>query len=135
MCACRYLMHHSGIVPNVNGRVVWPEPASASLCPVYVSGWQKRGPSGIIGTNKFDAEETIEQLLNDVSSGVVKFPDTTRQGFAPLASELRKKGVRWTTYEDWHKIDEEEKRRGKAVGKPREKMTSVEEMLKFLDKT
>jgi NADPH-dependent glutamate synthase beta subunit-like oxidoreductase len=101
---------------------------------MYVAGWQKRGPSGIIGTNKFDAEETVMQLLSDLSSGEANFPVKEPRGFAAVQPELTRKGVRTTNYADWQRIDQEERRRGEALGKPREKITSIEEMLNLVEK-
>ena len=123
-------------MPNLNGRVVWPDAASAAAqgCALYVAGWQKRGPSGIIGTNKFDAEETIAQLLSDITSGATRLPTGERAGFAAVEAALSARGVQRTTYDDWRKIDEEERRRGKAAGKPREKITTIEEMLRIVGK-
>lgn len=112
-----------GIFPNVNGRIIDSE-------GLYTVGWIKRGPSGIIGTNKPDSQATVAQLLDDISDLTpCQKPETES-----LIQSLKDKGVRVVSCEDWHKIDEAEIARGKEVDKPREKFTRVVEMLDLLDK-
>jgi ferredoxin--NADP+ reductase len=94
------------------------------------AGWIKRGPSGIIGTNKPDSEETVQCLVEDVVH-LKPCPQPSTQEFEDF---LKNANVRFVTYADWQKIDVEEIRRGQAVGKPREKIADVEEMLKVAGK-
>jgi ferredoxin--NADP+ reductase len=110
----------AGVVPNEAGRA---EPG------LYVAGWIKRGPSGLIGTNKKDSEETVDQILADVSA----MDPTPRPGDERVAELLADRGVRAVSYEDWLKLDQAEIERGKAAGKPREKFTRIEEMIAYLD--
>jgi ferredoxin--NADP+ reductase len=92
---------------------------------LYVAGWIKRGPSGIIGTNKPDSFETVKSLLADVPS-LTRCADPSRDA---LVAFLRGRGVRIVNYEDWRRIDAAEVERGAPIGKPREKFTSIDEML------
>lgn len=113
-----------GVFPNVAGRVV----AAANEPPLpglYTAGWIKRGPSGIIGTNRADAVETVECLLSDLPRLVSR----SCAGGDALRALLGGRGVRVVDFDDWLRIDAEERRRGVAVGKPREKLTRIAEML------
>lgn len=116
-----------GIVPNDTGRVT--EEDGSPVAATYVAGWIKRGPSGIIGTNKPDSLETVNMLLEDVPNLT---PCATPDSDAVLAL-LKERGKRVISMEDWKKIDAAEIARGKAVGKPREKFTAIAEMLAVLD--
>jgi len=112
----------AGVIPSEAGRVV---ENGASVRGLYVTGWIKRGPSGVIGTNKPDGYETAESLLADIPSLVpCETPDT-----APLLEILRGRGIRTVTFADFRKIDAVEVERGKRIGKPREKFARVAEML------
>jgi ferredoxin--NADP+ reductase len=92
----------------------------------YVAGWIKRGPTGIIGTNKPCASETIDGLLADAMAGrLAPAPERSDD----LLAMLRGRGVRVTDWGGWQRIDATEVARGTAAGKPREKMTSIDEML------
>lgn len=116
-----------GVFPNDNGRIITEDGQYDGL---YVVGWIKRGPSGIIGTNKPDSRATVAQLLEDMPKLTpCECPET-----ATLLNELNDRGVRLVSYEDWKLIDSEEQIRGEAVGKPREKYTRVSEMLSILNK-
>jgi NADPH-dependent glutamate synthase beta subunit-like oxidoreductase len=116
-----------GIVPNAFGRVTG---AGNSRVPgLYVAGWLKRGPKGIIGDNLIDAEETIGALIEDDAQGLLRKPDAVfeNSGVAPV---LVARDTRVVSKEGWARIDAEERRRGAEAGKPREKLTSVSEMLR-----
>jgi ferredoxin/flavodoxin---NADP+ reductase len=108
----------SGTIPNDGGRV---EPG------VYCAGWIKRGPTGVIGTNKKDATETVELLLEDVAAGrLVPKPDTTA---AAVDALLVERGVRFVEYTGWTAIDEVERAAGAKSGRPRVKLCSWDELL------
>jgi ferredoxin--NADP+ reductase len=108
----------SGTIPNEAGRV---EPG------VYVAGWIKRGPTGVIGTNKKDATETVEHLLEDVAAGRLRpKPDTTAAAVDALLGE---RGVRVVEYVGWSAIDEVERAAGEKGGRPRVKLCSWDELL------
>src|SRR5579871_5427773 len=100
----------SGTIPNVEGRVTGAE-------RVYVAGWIKRGPSGVIGTNKKDATETVERLLEDARDGLLQAPDA-----ADLAAILTEKGADFVDYEGWQAIDAAERAAGAPLGRPRVKL-------------
>ncbi|KAK4402382.1 NADPH:adrenodoxin oxidoreductase, mitochondrial [Sesamum angolense] len=122
-----------GIVPNIGGRVL----ADASKdhmqyeTGLYVCGWLKRGPTGIIGTNLHCAEETLSCISDDVDKGVLtsNSPKPGRDGLLQL---LDSRNTRVVTFDAWEKIDAEEKRRGNLKNKPREKLTTWEELLKVV---
>ena len=92
----------------------------------YVVGWIKRGPSGVIGTNKKDAQETIEALLEDVAEGRVPAIEATDDSLPNLLDE---RGIDFVEFDGWRAIDALEQNLGEPLGRPRVKLTSVEEML------
>jgi ferredoxin--NADP+ reductase len=116
----------AGVVPNDGGRVVQDGKPVPGL---YVAGWIKRGPSGIIGTNKPDSFETVKALLADAPS-LPRCPEPAREA---VLAFFRQRGVRVVDYADWQRIDAAEVQRGAAVGKPREKFVTIEEMLRVAD--
>jgi ferredoxin--NADP+ reductase len=112
------------VIPNERGRVLGdgePHPGH------YVVGWIKRGPSGVIGTNKKDAQETIEALLEDAASG--RLPERGQLDPDGLAKLLSERGIRFVEYDGWRAIDALEQQRGAAAGRPRVKLTAFEDML------
>ena len=111
-----------GVFPNVQGRIL---EGGSPIPGLYAAGWIKRGPSGIIGTNKPDSAETIKALLDDMPS----LPPCPRRDSLDVARLLRDRGVRVVTYADWPAIDAEEIARGQQAGKPREKFTRLEDFL------
>lgn len=96
----------------------------------YTAGWIKRGPSGVIGTNKKDALETVRHLLADVEEEKLLAPESPDPG--AVEDLLRARGVRYVSFEDWQSIDEAEVGRGEPHGRPRVKFVRVEEMLETL---
>ena len=106
-----------GTIPNDRGRV---EGAPRT----YAAGWIKRGPSGVIGTNKKDATETVELLLEDARAGLLHAP-------APrdLADLLDEKGAAFVDYEGWQAIDAVERAAGEPLSRPRVKLTTWESLL------
>jgi ferredoxin--NADP+ reductase len=118
-----------GVILNTRGRVLDPETA-APLVGLYAAGWIKRGATGLIGSNKPDAAETVENMMADLWEGQVlkaRDPDArAAEGFVRARQPL------FISYPDWRRLDEIEVGRGKAQGRPRVKFTSVEEMLAVL---
>lgn len=115
-----------GVFPNQGGRITGD---GAVLPGLYAAGWIKRGPSGVIGTNKPDSTETARNLLADLDElAACSTPDT-----GALLAQLRGRGVRPVSYQDWRAIDAAEVAAGRPAGKPREKFTRIEEMLAVLD--
>lgn len=131
-----------GIIPNdMYGRIISPSlgpagPLTAGHVPgMYCSGWVKRGPTGVIASTMDDAFITGDIIARDWESGV-KFNEgegARKAGFEAVSKELRDRGIRAVSWSDWEKIDKEERRRGEAKGKVREKFRSVEEMMKVVD--
>ncbi|MBI4190287.1 MAG: FAD-dependent oxidoreductase [Betaproteobacteria bacterium] len=117
--------NHRGVFPNQDGRLVDGQNAVPGL---YVTGWIKRGPTGIIGTNRADSVATVASLLADLP----KLPAGAKSGADGLTALSQSRAVRVVSYADWQKIDAAEVRRGAAAGKPREKFTSVQEMLEVI---
>ena len=116
-----------GVFSNDKGRIIKDGAVDRGL---YTSGWIKRGPTGIIGTNKADSVETVGLLLEDIDK-----LDTgeSKRGAAGCYEILDRRGVRHISFSDWKKIDAAEITRGQTAGKPREKYTSIDEMLALLD--
>ncbi len=111
-----------GIFPNREGRIT----DQGKIVPgLYAAGWIKRGPSGVIGTNKPDSEETVKNLLADTSS----LPLCPVPGTQAVLNFLKNKNIKAVSFADWKKIDAAEIARGKAAGKPREKFVKTDEML------
>ncbi|MGE7157085.1 FAD-dependent oxidoreductase [Methylorubrum rhodesianum] len=109
-------------VPHQDGRIL--DENGAHLRGAYVSGWIKRGPSGIIGVNRADSIATVESLLAD-------FVDVSsdRQGRSGLKTLLAERRVETVDFSMWSLIDAAECAAGQATSKPREKITSIAEML------
>ncbi len=119
-------------IPNEKGRVRDPE-TSRPVAGEYVSGWIKRGPSGVIGTNKPDALETVQCMMEDVQSGNVLAPDTPSPEVAE--QRIREQQPLYVSFEDWQRLDAIEIEKGKAQGRPRVKFTRTADMLSALNKT
>ena len=118
-----------GIIPNNSGRIVDMD-TGRQIEGHYVVGWIKRGPSGVIGTNRPDAKETVDLLLADVLGTKHLYPVRTQPG--QIVAELQARQLNFVTYEDWLYLDAEEIRRGSEQGRPRLKFTSSAEMLGVL---
>jgi ferredoxin--NADP+ reductase len=114
------------VVLNDKGRVLDPDTKQPTVGE-YTAGWIKRGPTGVIGTNKPDAAETVECMFEDVARGAVLEP---RHPEATAAEALvRQRQPNFFSYADWLKLDAIEVSRGRAQGRPRVKFTSIDEML------
>lgn len=113
-----------GTVPNTAGRVVDPSAGGQAVTGFYVAGWIKRGPSGVIGTNKPDAGETAETMLAGAAAGATLSPDGG--DVEPLVRSRQPELVTWA---DWLRLAEVENAAGKAAGRPRVKYCRVAEML------
>ena len=110
---------------NERGRVLDPS-SGTPLAGVYAAGWIKRGPSGVIGTNKKDAQETTSLLLADFAAGLLPAPDGTPD---ELIEELRANGTVIVEYDGWMRIDEHERSSGEPRGRPRVKLVRHEDLL------
>ncbi|XP_020276675.1 NADPH:adrenodoxin oxidoreductase, mitochondrial isoform X1 [Asparagus officinalis] len=119
-----------GIVPNVKGRVVSSNQTEHEKVEhgLYVVGWLKRGPTGIIGTNLYCAAETVMSILEDVHKG--EYVQSSKPGREGLLHLLKDKNLRFVPFGGWEKIDCKEKMKGQLQNRPRDKITSWEELLK-----
>jgi ferredoxin--NADP+ reductase len=115
----------SFILPNENGRVLAPD--GEPVPGVYAVGWIKRGPTGILGTNKRDAEETVAGLAEDLAAGVLPAPE--HPGPEPIDALLRERKPELVTADGWRAIDADELRRGSETERPRVKLASRDELL------
>ena len=111
------------VLPNERGRVLTS--SGEPLPGVYAVGWIKRGPTGILGTNKRDAEETVRCLVEDLRAGALPEPRSADPIDALLAE--RKPDV--VTVEGWRAIDSAELESGQGEGRPRVKLASYDELL------
>jgi ferredoxin/flavodoxin---NADP+ reductase len=109
-----------GTIQNEGGRIVGADRA-------YCAGWIKRGPTGIIGTNKKDAAETVAALLEDIQAGRLVHRDEVLA--EAVEARLAERGARPVLYEGWTTIDELERTAGEPLGRPRVKLRTWEELL------
>lgn len=116
----------AGVIPNDRGRVLNAE-TGQPLPGLYCSGWIKRGPTGVIGTNRADSAETVASLLRDaVDHGLPIPPD----GPEELIELLRRRQPDLVDASGWSRIDEAEKRAGSAAGRSRVNLVSAEGLLR-----
>jgi ferredoxin/flavodoxin---NADP+ reductase len=121
----------ASVVPNELGRVLGPD--GAPLPGEYVAGWLKRGPTGVIGTNKSDAAETVRALLEDLAggpaagdtqlprAGLLRYPDAAATAAdhddGPLAAVLAKRGIAPVSYDEWLRIETAETDLAQELGR------------------
>jgi len=110
-----------GVIPNAEGRVL--DEAGEPIRGLYCAGWIKRGPSGVIGTNKKDASETVARLLEDFDAGLLS------PGADDLEALLEERGLPFVDYAGWEAIDTHEQGLGAPRGRPRIKVVDWEELL------
>ncbi len=120
-----------GVIPNAGGRVLDPA-THEPLLGQYTTGWIKRGPTGVIGTNKPDAAETVDNMIADARAGRVLSP--TQPAAAAVEALVRDRQPEVVTFADWQRLNALELSRGKEQGRPRVKFTSVADMLAALGK-
>ncbi|MFC5370576.1 FAD-dependent oxidoreductase [Arcanobacterium bovis] len=113
-----------GVVPNVGGRVVND---GVVVNGMYATGWIKRGPVGLIGSTKSDAQETIGNLVEDYKAGLLH-ATTEELGWEATQQVLESRGVRYTTWQGWELLEAYEKSLGEAVGRERIKVVERETM-------
>ncbi len=116
-----------GIIDNVGGRVI---NADGSHTREYVVGWAKRGPSGVIGTNKRCAHDTVRVLIQDMVAGRL---DTPVPADGAVQEWLREVQPDVVTYADWETLDRHEQELGQRANRPRAKLTRVGDMLEVLN--
>ncbi|HEY8467754.1 MAG TPA: FAD-dependent oxidoreductase [Solirubrobacterales bacterium] len=116
-----------GVIANEGGRVVGE--AGRQVEGQYVVGWIKRGPSGVIGTNKKDSQETIDNLFEDLRAGRIPAPPLAAESDSILELLAERKPDAVVDYSGWQAIDAAERERGEPLGRPRVKFCRVDEML------
>ena len=122
--------HKSGTIPNECGQVKDLENGNSFRCREYVAGWIKRGPSGVIGTNKQDSVETVHRMLETFQAEkmepgqYITVPD--------IVSLLESRKIEYVSFADWKLLDAHETEAGQAEGRPRLKLTSIAEMLEII---
>ncbi|MFQ5610532.1 MAG: FAD-dependent oxidoreductase [Anaerolineae bacterium] len=118
-----------GVILNEKGRVIDPE-SQSPVTGEYTAGWIKRGPSGVIGTNKPDALETVNCMLEDLAAGQTLNP--AHPEIEAAEKLVRQRQPNYISYQDWLRLDELEVARGQELGRPRLKFTRIEDMLAAL---
>ena len=114
-----------GVILNERGRVLDPD-TKKPVTGEYTAGWIKRGPSGVIGTNKPDAAETVACMMEDRSEGRLLLPEAP--SYEAVEALLRQRQPLCFSYGDWRRLDELEVAAGRRAGRPRVKFMSVEDM-------
>lgn len=114
----------AGVIPNEAGRVF---DDGAHLTGLYTTGWIKRGPVGLIGHTKGDANETVECLVEDMVNNALNVPEEPSEDAVTALLESRK--IPYTTWDGWNRLDEYERGLGAAEGRERKKVVEREEML------
>ena len=120
-----------GTIPHEKGRVL-DKHGGVPVRGLYVGGWIKRGPTGVIGTNKADAVDTVEAMLEDVAQGQHLTPSAPHPDSAEAT--IREHQPQYFSYADWQRIDELETNLGAEQGRPRVKFICAEDMLEALGK-
>lgn len=102
-----------GVIPNDEGRVIGED--GEVMEGIYATGWIKRGPVGLIGSTKSDAQQTISHLVEDAKAG--KLAATTDQvGHDAMIADLEARGIRYTTWQGWELLDAYERQLGEDFG-------------------
>ena len=115
-----------GLIRNVDGRVV----DDAGTCRgEYAVGWIKRGPSGVIGTNKKDAADTVARIVEDSEAGALGEPSPEDADAEAIAGWLRERVPDLVTWGDWEAIDAHESALGQPSGRPRVKLVRLAELI------
>ena len=115
----------SFILPNDRGRVLRPD--GETMPGVYAVGWIKRGPTGILGTNKRDAQETVACVAEDLASGAL--PSPPKPGREQIDALLAERKPDLVTVDGWRAINGDELKRGREADRPRVKLASRDELL------
>jgi len=120
-----------GVIHNEKGRIIDPD-SGEPVTGFYATGWIKRGPTGVIGTNKQDSGETVECIVEDIISGDLLSPENPDPD--KILELISERQPNYFSYEDWLRLNEFELEKGKQQGRPRVKYTSIEEMLDAVKK-
>jgi ferredoxin--NADP+ reductase len=116
-----------GLIRNEGGRVI----DDSGVCPgEYVVGWIKRGPSGVIGTNKKDATDTVARIVEDADRDALNRPAPGDDGADAIEAWLTERVPEHVTWEGWEAIDAYESSLGEPAGRPRVKLVTIDELLR-----
>jgi ferredoxin--NADP+ reductase len=118
-----------GVILNDKGRVLDPDSKQA-ITGEYTGGWIKRGPTGVIGTNKLDAAETVACMMEDLARDL--YLSAVQPSAAEAEQMIRDRQPRFVSYADWLHLNAAEVERGRPLGRPRLKFTRFDEMLSVL---
>ena len=122
--------HNSGTIPNECGQIVDDHRDKSLRTREYVAGWIKRGPTGVIGTNKQDAVETVHRMLETFLQEKIERRQKTES--PGIDSLLKERSVEYVTFEDWQLLDKYEIDAGHSQERPRVKVTSIEKMMEII---
>ena len=123
--------HNSGTIPNECGQIIDEDQDKSLRTREYVAGWIKRGPTGVIGTNKQDAVETVHRMLETFLQE--KIEPSQQTDSSGIESLLKERNVDYVSFEDWKLLDEYETEAGQEQERPRVKVTSIEKMLEIIE--
>ncbi len=112
-----------GVIPNINGRVT--DDSGVAIPGLYATGWIKRGPTGVIGTNKKCATETVHCLLEDIAADRLPAPPHDREHFEKLMTENVPDAL---DFSQWNKINKAEIAAGSTQGRPRVKLVEPDKL-------
>ncbi|MGH7885969.1 MAG: FAD-dependent oxidoreductase [Thermodesulfobacteriota bacterium] len=115
-----------GVIPNNKGRIHDPV-NNQFINGLYASGWIKRGPTGVIGTNKGDSSETVDCMVEDINNGLTLNPQKN-----DITNLIINRKPNYFSYEDWHKINNFEISKGESTGRPRVKLYEINKMLELV---
>ena len=116
-----------GLIRNEDGRVCDENGACAGE---YVVGWIKRGPSGVIGTNKKDSADTVARIAEDAAAGALPTPDAALSDPDAVQTWLSERAPEHVTWEGWEAIDAHESALGEPAGRPRVKLVRVDDLIR-----
>lgn len=118
-----------GTIQNQDGRIT--DDVGNALPGLYTAGWIKRGPTGVIGTNKTCAQDTVNGMLEDMRAGRLLTPANPQP--AAAAEFIREQAPHSIDYSQWQTIDAAEQERGAGQGRPRVKFTRIADMLALVE--
>ncbi|MBG55724.1 MAG: NADP oxidoreductase [Deltaproteobacteria bacterium] len=121
---------NSGTIPNECGQIIDKRKDKLLRTREYVTGWIKRGPTGVIGTNKQDAVETVNRMLKTIIQEKLK--PMEQNDNSVFESLLKERNVDFVSFEDWKLLDEYEINNGNSQDRPRIKVTSIERILEII---
>ena len=122
--------NNSGTIPNECGQIIDEDQDKSLRTREYVAGWIKRGPTGVIGTNKQDAVETVHRMLETFLQE--KIEPSQQTDSSGIESLLKERNVDYVSFEDLKLLDEYETEVGQEQERPRVKVTSIEKMLEII---